>query len=271
MIDIGVNLLHKQFATDREDVIRRAHDAGVTTMLITATDLESTANAIAFCKAHDMFCTAGVHPHDAAGVTASFTNDLASLAQSDRVKAIGETGLDFNRNYSPPKVQREIFASQLQLACEIHKPVFVHDRDSNGEVFQHLQNAADDLIGVVVHCFTGTRADLERYIEAGYYIGITGWICDRRRGEELRSLVCEIPLTKLLVETDAPFLLPQTAPADWHVQENVQASSRRNEPALLGYVIAQIAELHQCESTIVAEATTRNARALFDLPEPLKY
>ena len=121
----------------------------------------------------------------------------------------------------------------------------------------------------MVHCFTGSRVDLERYIEAGYYIGITGWVCDRRRGEELRSLVCEIPLNKLLVETDAPFLLPQTAPADWHTKEKVEANSRRNEPALLPYVVAQIAELHECEPTTVAEATTRNARALFDLPEPL--
>ena len=211
-----------------------------------------------------LFCCRRQHP----GVEESFTDDLARLAQSDRVKAIGETGLDFNRNYSEPQIQREIFTSQLQLACELHKPVFVHDRDSNGEVFQHLQSAADDLSGVVVHCFTGSRADLERYIEAGYYIGITGWVCDRRRGEELRSLVSDIPLNKLLVETDAPFLLPQTAPADWHAQENVQASSRRNEPALLGYVVAQIAELHQCDSATIAEATMRNARALFDLPEP---
>ena len=267
MIDIGVNLLHEQFAADREDVLRRAREAGVTTMLITATDLRSTAAAIAFSETHDMFCTAGVHPHDAAGAGASFTDDLARLAQSDRVKAIGETGLDFNRNYSEPEIQREVFASQLQLACELHKPVFVHDRDSKGEVFQHLQNAAE-LSGVVVHCFTGTRADLERYIEAGYYIGITGWVCDRRRGEELRSLVCNIPLNKLLVETDAPFLRPQTAPADWHENENVQANSRRNEPALLSYVIAQIADLHRCEPATVAEATARNARALFGLPEP---
>lgn len=269
MIDIGVNLLHKQFAADREEVIRRAHAAGVTTMLITATDLESTMNAIAFSETHDMFCTAGVHPHDAAGAVESFTSDLASLAQSDRVKAIGETGLDFNRNYSAPEIQRKVFASQLELACELHKPVFVHDRDSNGEVFQHLQSAGGDLCGVVMHCFTGSRADLERYIEAGYYIGITGWVCDRRRGEELRSLVCEIPLNKLLVETDAPFLLPQTAPADWHAQQTVRANSRRNEPALLPYVIAQIAELHQSDPTTVAEATARNARTLFDLPEPL--
>jgi TatD DNase family protein len=267
VIDIAVNLLHQRFAADREEVLQRATAAGVASMLITSTDLNATEKAIAYCELHDMFCTAGIHPHDANGAAEKYVDELTLLAQSDRVKAIGETGLDFNRNFSPPATQRDIFSQQLRLACELQKPVFVHDRDSNGEVYDQLHEFDKELNGVVIHCFTGTRTDLHRYLEAGYFIGITGWVCDVRRGEELRSMIPDIPLEQLLVETDAPFLKPHTVPADWQANLS-RRNSKRNEPALLCYVIAQIAQLHECEPNTIAAITTRNALTLFDLPEP---
>lgn len=261
MIDIGVNLLHARFAHDREEVRQRASAAGVTNMLITSTDLRTTEQAIAYCESHDMFCTAGIHPHDASDAVEKFIDELTVLAQSDRVKAIGETGLDFNRNFSPPDTQRNVFSQQLRLACQLRKPVFVHDRDSEGEVYNQLRKFDKELNGVVIHCFTGTRPDLHRYLDAGYFIGVTGWVCDVRRGEELRSMIPDIPLERLLVETDAPFLRPHSVPANWQ-------NSKRNEPALLPFVIAQIAQLHECEPRTIAAITASNAATLFDLPEP---
>lgn len=272
MIDIGVNLLHPQFDDDRYDVVARARASGVTSMLITSTDLESTKSAIAFAQTHDLFCTAGIHPHDAKDVPADYIDELTKLAASPTVKAIGETGLDFNRNFSPPDRQRRIFEAQLAVAASLKLPVFVHDRDSGDEVFQQLDEFADSLPGVVVHCFTGTRIDLHRYLNAGYYIGVTGWVCDEKRGGELRALVREIPLERLLIETDAPFLLPKGQLPDgfasWPPEGVSKRHKRRNEPALLSMVAGRIAALKGISLEEVARITAANARLLFRLPEP---
>ena len=268
--DIGANLLHKQFDPDRDEVIARAGAARVTRMLVTCTNLEESLRGIELCRSRvgtgvdGLWCTSGVHPHDAKDTPTDWLQDLAGLAGNAEVKAVGEMGLDFNRNYSPHDRQIEVFRAQLQLACEIGKPVFVHDRDSDGMVFELLSEYADTLAGVVVHCFTGSREDLARYLDAGFYIGITGWVCDERRGESLRDLVPDIPLDKLLVETDAPFLRPHNAPASTTVARN---HKRRNEPALLGSVIEKIAELIDLAPADVAKATHQNASELFDLPE----
>ena len=162
MIDIGVNLLHPQFNSDRQAVIQRAREAGVSQMLITSTDLESSEAAIAYCQGSlpqgttggEMFCTAGVHPHDAKDAPLDLAERLASIAGSEPVKAIGETGLDFNRNYSPAEIQKQVFDTQLKLACRCELPVFVHDRDSDGAVYKALAAHAPELKGMVVHCFT---------------------------------------------------------------------------------------------------------------------
>lgn len=261
--DIGVNLMHKQFDRDREDVIERAHAAGITRMLITCTNLEESARGIEFCHAWEdgFWCTAGVHPHDAKDTDPDWLARLAELAINPEVKAVGEIGLDFKRNFSPPEVQIETFRAQLEFAVEIGKPVFVHDRDSDGKVFELLSEQARELSGVVVHCFTGTGGDLTRYLDSGFYIGITGWVCDLRRGRVLRDLVVNIPLDQLLVETDAPFLIP----AD--TMSNTASNRRRNEPAFLKFVIESIAELHQRDPTEIARASHHNASTLFDLPE----
>ncbi len=264
MIDIGANLLHRQFDADRAEVIERARAAGVERMLVTATDLPMTEAAIALCTtASDLGCTAGVHPHDAKHAPEDLTDQLRRLAVNSSVRAIGETGLDFNRNFSPPDVQHRVFETQLSLAGELGLPVFVHDRDSEGAVFQALERHADRLPGMVVHCFTGNGKDLDRYLALGCAIGITGWICDRKRGGELRELVRRIPLERLLIETDAPFLLPQNAPKRWQQVNAPGASSRRNEPALLSYVVEAISDASGTPAADIVAASSRNARTLF--------
>lgn len=267
LTDIGVNLLNGQFDNDRDAVIERARAAGVTRMLITCTDLAESRLGRQFCSAHPdgFWCTAGVHPHNAKDVAPDWLEELAALASEPWVRAVGETGLDFNRNFSPPEQQLKVFDAQLRLAAAAGKPVFVHDRDSDGKVFELLSRYHDELAGVVVHCFTGTEEDLERYLNAGFFIGITGWVCDSRRGQSLRDIVTMTPLNRLLVETDAPFLRPHNAPPP---PPGLERHKRRNEPALLGCVVAQLAELYEADEAEIAHATWQNASRLFDLPDP---
>ncbi len=263
--DIGVNLLHKRFNRDREDVIARAHAAGVAHMLVTCTDLQESAQGIAFCRdrEHGFWCTAGVHPHHAKDTGPDWVAELTAQAANPQVKAVGEAGLDFNRDYSPRARQIEVFRAQLEVAAAVGKPVFVHERESGGTVAAMLGEFADELTGAVVHCFTGTREELGRYLDAGFHIGITGWLCDERRGQPLRDLVTDIPLDRLLVETDAPFLRPHNAPPD----PAIASDKRRNEPALLNYVIEVVAQLHGREPAEVAAITHRNASIVFGLTE----
>ncbi len=268
MIDICVNLLHPQFDADRAAVLDRARAAGIENLIVTATSLADSRAAIEFGAAHGLPCTAGIHPHDASAAPAGFEETLRELAACPQVKAIGETGLDFNRNFSPPDVQRDVFERQLAVAAELGKPAFVHDRDSAGATLDILTRYLADLPDVVVHCFTGTRDELLAYLEAGCHIGITGWVCDRRRGAALRDLVPLVPLERLLIETDAPFLLPQDAPRTWHADNGAGSNRRRNEPALLGLVASRIAALRGTSVDAVVAATSANARRLFDLGQP---
>ena len=266
MIDIGVNLLHPQFDVDRPAVIGRARSSGVRAMLITATDLDMAAAAVNLCAdAADLACTAGIHPHDARHAPADLADRLQQLAASPEVRAIGETGLDFNRNFSEPGIQQQVFEAQLTAAGELGMPVFVHDRDTDGAVYQALKRHAHRLPAMIVHCFTGTRTDLDRYLDLGCAIGITGWICDPRRGQALRALAGSIPLERLLIETDAPFLLPGNAPRSWHETQAPGISRRRNEPALLPYVAEGVAEATGMPVAEIVAATERNAAALFNL------
>lgn len=266
MIDIGANLLHPQFDADRAAVIDRARQAGVQRMLVTATDLDMAQAAIRLCRENgDLFCTAGVHPHDAKEAPDDLSERLKSLAADRDVRAIGEAGLDFNRNFSPPDLQRQVFEIQLQVAAELQLPVFVHDRDSDGAVYEALKRYADKLPGMVVHCFTGSETDLDSYLSLGCAIGITGWLCDRKRGAPLRELVDRIPLDRLMIETDAPFLLPQNAPGNWHREHAPGTSRRRNEPAMLGYVADGIAAVTGLSTTEIIAASAANARSMFRL------
>ncbi len=267
MIDIGVNLADGAFDDDRQAVVARAVRAGVTTMIVTGTSVASSREAVgladasaepADASAGRLYATAGVHPHLAGAVTAGWDDQLAALAATPTVVAIGETGLDYYRGYASREDQRAVFRRQAELAVTIGKPLFVHDRESAGETRRLLADFRDDLVACVIHCFTGTAAELDGYLEDGYAIGVTGWICDERRGGGLRELAPRIPAERLMIETDAPYLLPRTMVP--------RPRSRRNEPAFLPWIARQLAECRGEQPAAVERRTHANAARFFRLP-----
>ena len=259
LIDIGANLTHDSFDDDREAVIRRAADAGVRRMIITGASEQGSRDALALAESRpgSFYATAGVHPHHASEYTDSVHQTLAGLARNDAVVAVGECGLDYFRNFSPPEAQRDAFARQLELAAVSGKPVFLHQRDAHADFVRMLTPAMDRLSAGVAHCFTGDADALCDYLDLGLYIGITGWICDERRGEHLREIVRDIPLDRLMIETDAPYLLPRTLVP--------KPKSRRNEPMYLREVLRVVADAAGMTEPDIAEATTRNAERFFGI------
>jgi TatD DNase family protein len=259
LVDIGINLTHDSYDRDREQVVRRALDAGVTRMVVTGASLESSRAAIALARALPavLRATAGIHPHHAADLDADALTELARLAGEPEVVAIGECGLDYHRNFSPPDTQRRAFHRQLELAVAAGKPVFLHQRDAHADFVAILREHLGELRRAVAHCFTGTRDELLEYLDLGLYIGITGWICDERRGSHLRELVGLVPAGRLMIETDGPYLLPRDLLP--------KPASRRNEPAYLPHIAATIA--HERGETTAALARHSSAAAFefFDL------
>jgi len=262
LVDIGVNLMSPAFDRDREDVIARAEAAGVKTLIITGSSIASSAEALAFAQVHPQCkATAGVHPHNAkdwdtaARLEELVTQDLSKSAPV--IAAIGECGLDYNRNFSPPPAQRKCFEDQLALAARLKKPVFLHERDAFEDFLSILKQYRSHLPGVVVHCFTGGETELEAYLALDCYIGITGWICDERRGAHLIPLLRHIPAGRLLLETDAPYLLPRNLP------RSVRGKSGRNEPCFLPHIAAFAAEILGKTPDQLAAETSINAARLF--------
>lgn len=260
LIDIGINLAHDSFDSDRADVIRRAHAAGVTRMVITGSSIPSTRAAIDLVRADPrrFRCTAGVHPHHASDLDEQALAELALLATVREVAAVGECGLDYFRNFSPHAAQQHAFQQQLALAVRLRKPVFLHQRDAHADFIAVLSDYRSRLVGGVAHCFTGGADEARAYLDLGLYIGITGWICDERRGLHLRDVVRLIPDDRLLIETDAPYLLPRDL--------KPQPSSRRNEPMYLPHVLEAIAAARNQPPQELASITTRNALTLFQWP-----
>jgi len=258
LIDIGVNLAHRSFRADRDQVVRRALAAGVHMMLVTGTSIAASEEAVRIAReyAGQMFATAGVHPHDSRNCTEATIPELRRLAASKEVVAIGECGLDFNRNFSPQAEQEKWFEAQVLLAEELQMPLFLHERDARVR-FCQLLGAAKKSVPAVIHCFTGSDEDLNAYLNLGLHIGITGWICDERRGTHLRELVKRVPLDRLVLETDAPFLLPRTMPH--------RPKDGRNEPAFLPYVLQTVADCLRKPPAEVALVTTQTARQFFRL------
>ncbi len=260
LIDIGANLTHDSFDRDRAQVLQRAWDAGVNHIVVTGTSGQASAAAAALAARHpgQLSATAGVHPHHASEFADSTSELLAALTARPEVVAVGETGLDYFRNYSTPRDQRRAFEAQLDLAAEVQLPVFLHQRDAHDDFMAILEPARGKVAGGVAHCFTGEQRELSEYLALDLYIGITGWICDERRGHHLRRLLKQIPLNRLLLETDAPYLLPRDLVE--------KPPGRRNEPALLAHIAAVVASCLEVPIAQVAEATTANARRLFGLP-----
>jgi TatD DNase family protein len=259
LIDIGINLGHDSYDGDRDAVLARARDAGVVQMLVTGSTLAGSADAIALARQHPgrLFATAGVHPHHAAELTPARARELAELARRPEVVAVGECGLDYFRDFSPREAQRAAFHHQLELAARLRKPVFLHQRDAHADFLAILREHGVRHCGVA-HCFTGHGTELHACLELGLAIGITGWICDERRGAHLVPLVREIPAGRLLLETDGPYLLPRDlAP---------KPASRRNEPAYLAHIAAAVARARGESLEALAASSTAGARTLFRLP-----
>jgi TatD DNase family protein len=261
LVDIGANLAHDSFDHDREDVIERAASAGVTRMIITGSSIASTRAAIDLVRSHParMRCTAGIHPHHATELDEQHSAALRDLGRDPAVVAVGECGLDYFRNFSPQEAQLAAFRKQLELAIELAKPVFLHQRDAHEDFVSILREYRTSLVGGVAHCFTDGIAQAQAYLELDLYIGITGWICDERRGTHLREVVKHIPVNRLLVETDAPYLMPRDL--------QPKPTTRRNEPMYLPHVLAAIASARGEPTEELAAATTRNALELFGWTE----
>jgi TatD DNase family protein len=259
LIDIGSNLAHDSFAQDRDAVMARALEAGVRRQVVTGADLTSSKQAAALAAEHPalLSSTAGVHPHRAQDFDASRRAELCELLQRPQVVAVGECGLDYCRNFSPPEAQRTAFAAQLEIAASARKPVFLHQRDAHGDFAAILKDFRGGLVGGVAHCFTGGRSELEDYLALDLYIGVTGWVSDERRGQQLRDAVPHIPADRLMVETDAPYLLPRDLVP--------RPRLRRNEPCFLPHIARAVAHLRNESLGDVAASTTRNAIRFFGL------
>jgi TatD DNase family protein len=260
IVDIGANLTHESFDRDRSAVLERAAAAGVRRAIVTGASVTGSVQAVALADAHPgvLYATAGVHPHHAAEFDEHTAAALGALLESDTVVAVGECGLDYFRDLSPRAAQRNAFRAQLELAAASGKPVFLHQRDAHADFLELLAAALPRIAGGgVAHCFTNGVAELEAYLALGLYIGVTGWVCDERRGAALREAVPRIPLERLLIETDSPYLLPRDL--------SPKPAHRRNEPAFLPHVLERVAALMRQPVATIARATTDNAERLFRL------
>lgn len=259
-IDIGVNLTGSSFSDDRNDVIQRALNVGVTQMIVTGTDIHHSQVALELNRKYPdtLFSTAGVHPHHAGEFDDSMIHLLRDICIDESVVAVGECGLDYNRNYSKPGEQRLAFEAQLKLACELKLPVFLHQRDAHDDFVSMINEFRNELSGAVAHCFTGTGDEAAEYLAMGMYIGITGWICDERRGGDLQRAVRNIPLDKIMIETDAPYLLPRDLG-----QRPVKKG--RNEPCFLPHICSVAAQYMGVDHLRLAQASLENTRRFFSI------
>ena len=260
LIDIGANLTHESFDRDIDAVLERARAAGVVQMVITGASREHSPMALELARRHPgfLYATAGVHPHHASEYTDECDAEMRALHAHPEVVAVGECGLDFNRDFSPRPSQRKAFERQLQIASENGKPLFLHQRDAHGDFIAMMKNFDGKLGPAVVHCFTAERRELFDYLDRDWYIGITGWLCDERRGAHLRELVKHIPAERLMIETDAPYLLPRTM--------RPLPKDRRNEPAFLSHIVEELARDRGEDVAVTAAKATAATRAFFRLP-----
>ena len=265
LIDIGANLTHESFDRDRDAVLERARAAGVVQMVITGASRAESPRALALAQQHPgfLYATAGVHPHHASEYTAECDAEMRALHEHAEVVAVGECGLDFNRDFSPRPAQRRAFEMQLQIAADLQaagrsKPLFLHQRDAHDD-FLAVMKSFDGKHGpAVVHCFTAEKRELFDYLDRDWYIGITGWLCDERRGAHLRELVKHIPHERLMIETDCPYLLPRNL--------KPLPKDRRNEPAFLAHIVEEVARDRGEDVALTAARATATTRAFFGLP-----
>lgn len=259
IIDIGINLMHRLFNDDREKIVIDAAQAGVSPLIITGTSERSSIQAVNYAEKYigKLYCTAGVHPHDTKLCNNETINNLEKLSKHDCVVAIGECGLDYNRDFSPRDIQRKYFEAQVELACKTGLPLFLHERDAFDDFCSILEKYRSVISKMVVHCFTGNKEQLQKYIQLGCYIGITGWICDERRGKHLLDLVKLIPKDRLMIETDAPFLTPRNL--------DEKPKNGRNEPKYLVHILDELVYYLDEDPEDLANRVYRNTKQFFNI------
>ncbi|KAG2788026.1 hypothetical protein PC129_g4329 [Phytophthora cactorum] len=269
LVDIGANLTSGQFRRDLPQVLRRAKQAGVDNIVITGTSISDSRSALQLAKHHAassdvaLFTTVGVHPHDAKRFDERSTIDeMRSIITGEDgglVVAVGECGLDFNRDYSPRDVQVTAFRAQVALACELRMPLFVHEREAHGALVEVLQTfvKSGTLPPMVVHCFTGDESEMRKYLDMGFYIGLTGFVCMKPRGLGVKNMVPRIPIDQLMIETDAPYMYPYSV--------GRQKKRARCEPKDIAAVVQTLASCYGITEDEVARTTTENARRFFRL------
>lgn len=255
-VDIGVNFHSKQLLGLTGALLNRSRAAGVEAILATGTSLPASRQALELASQEpDVWATAGVHPHSAKDYDGQTVQQLEKLWSHERVVAVGECGLDYNRMFSPKADQQRAFAAQVEAAVRTGKPLFLHCRDAFDDFHAMAREAAQAGATGVVHCFTGTAAEAEAHLSAGFDIGVTGWVTEEARGRDLREALKVIPLERLHLETDAPYLRPRNAPK----------TRPYNEPALLPHVAQAVADGMRLPVEEVARVTSQNSRRLFRL------
>lgn len=252
--DIGLNLFCRQFP-DPERIIEEALESRVCCIL-TGTDTKENKKINDFVKTHDVFGTVGIHPHNAdRAKQEDFALIERILKENKRVVAVGECGLDYDRMFSTKENQIRCLEKHIVLAEKLDKPLFLHERSASGDFIKRFKNHPDICKKSVVHCFTGNKTALDQYLSMGFSIGITGWICDDRRAKELREAVHLIPLDRILVETDAPYLTPR----------NVPSLGRTNVPQNVQYVVRELAKYMKVSEDVLAENAKKNTERIFRL------
>ena len=256
LFDIGANLTHESFNKDLNSVIEKSLTNGIKNICVTGCDLEDSRKAIEIAKLFpkNLITTCGIHPHYADSFDENSSSEIISICKNSLVTAIGETGLDFNRNFSKKEKQIQSFLNHIEIANSLNLPMFLHQRDAHQD-FMDCINTEKPEVKCIVHCFTGQKNELEEYLIKDFYIGLTGWICDPKRGAHLEELIPIIPLDKLLIETDSPYLLPK----------NLKVKGRRNEPSFLNEILKKIVEVRKETETEIKEALMKNSLCFFNL------
>jgi TatD DNase family protein len=258
-IDIGVNLMGKQFDSDREEIVKKSLTAGVG-MILTGTDLKSDKAAVNYVKKQKkeyLWCTCGIHPHNADQWNSQYQKEMETLIQTNRshIIALGEAGLDYDRMFSTKENQKRCFSDILDMAETMELPLFLHERSAEQDFLKMMKMHRGVCKRSVVHCFTGSKETAYRYLQLGCFIGLTGWICDHRRNKEVLEALKIIPLDRLMIETDAPYLTPL----------NIKGLERRNVPENIKYVADKIAEVKGIDVEDVKRITLANTRRFFNL------
>lgn len=252
--DIGLNLFCRQFP-DPEKIIQEATANGVCCIL-TGTNTKENRKISGFVKTHEVFGTAGIHPHNADGSNLEDFQFIENiLSENNKIIAVGECGLDYDRMFSGKENQIRCLEKHIVLAEKWNKPLFLHERSAANDFIKRFKNHSAICKKSVVHCFTGNKVTLDKYLSMGFSIGITGWICDDRRGKELRDAVSIIPLDRILIETDAPYLTPK----------NVPGLDRTNVPQNIKYVVKDLAKYMKVEEEVLIKNAKKNTERLFQI------